>query len=57
MKKNAESLIGASKDAFLEVNTEKTKYMSAVSLPECRENRGIQIGYRCFQNVAQFRYL
>jgi hypothetical protein len=27
IKKNAETLIGASKDVGLEVNTEKTKYM------------------------------
>jgi hypothetical protein len=33
--KNTETLIGASKEVGLEVNTEKTKYV-AVDSPECR---------------------
>jgi hypothetical protein len=40
MKKNAETLIGASKEVGLEINTKKTKYMFAVILLECRSKLG-----------------
>jgi hypothetical protein len=57
IKKNMETLIDASKEVGLEVNTEKTKYM----LLSCHQNAGqhhdIKIAYRCFENVVQFRYL
>jgi hypothetical protein len=37
IKKNTETLIHASKEVGLEVNTEKTKYIYVVaSSPECR---------------------
>jgi hypothetical protein len=35
IKKNRETLIGASKDVGLEINAETTRYVFAVSLPEC----------------------
>jgi hypothetical protein len=57
IKRNTETLIDASKEVGLEVSTEKTKYM----LLSCHQNAGhnhyIKIGNRCFENVAQFRYL
>jgi hypothetical protein len=36
IKKNTQTLIEASKEIGLEVNTEKTKYNVAVLSPECR---------------------
>jgi hypothetical protein len=35
-KKNTGTLIDASKEGGVEINAEKTKYMVAVSSPECR---------------------
>jgi uncharacterized phage infection (PIP) family protein YhgE len=46
IKKNTETLINASKEACLEINVEKTKYMFAVSSPECRSNRDIKTANR-----------
>jgi L-lysine 2,3-aminomutase len=43
----------ASKDIGLEVNTEKTKYM----LLSHHQNQDMKIGNRCFENVAELRYL
>jgi ribosomal protein S2 len=57
MKKNTETLIDTSKEVGLEVNTEKTTHM----LLSCHQNAGqnhyIRTVNRCFENVAQFRYL
>jgi hypothetical protein len=39
VKKNMETLIGASKEVGLEINVEKTKYV-AISSPECRSKSG-----------------
>jgi hypothetical protein len=44
-KKNMETLIDASKDVGLEVNTEKTKYMLL-------SRHNIKIANKCFENVA-----
>jgi ribosomal protein S2 len=57
IKKNTQTLIDASKEVGLEVNTEKTKYMLLSRHQNARQNHGIKIGNRCFENVAQFRYL
>jgi hypothetical protein len=57
IKKNTETSMDSDKEVGLEVNTEKTKYM----LPSHHQNAGqyhdINIANRCFENVAQFRYL
>jgi ribosomal protein S2 len=57
IKKNTQTLIDANKEVCLEVNAEKTKCV----LLFCHKNAGqyhdINIGNRCFENVAQFRYL
>jgi hypothetical protein len=57
IKKNTETLIDTSEEVGIRVNTEKTKYM----LLSCHQNAGknheIKIANRCFENVAQFRYL
>jgi hypothetical protein len=57
IKQNKETLINASKEVGLEVNTEETEYYVAVSSPECGQSHDIKIVNRCFENVAQFRYL
>jgi hypothetical protein len=57
IKKNAQTLIDASKEIGLEVNTEKTKYMSLSRHQNAGQNHDIKIGKRWFENVAQFKYL
>jgi hypothetical protein len=57
IKKNTQTLIYASKEVGLEVNSEKTKYMLLSRRQNAGQNHDIKIGNRCFENVAQFRYL
>jgi hypothetical protein len=57
IKKNTETLIEASKVVGLEVNTEKTKYMLLSRRQNIAQNHDIKIADRCFENVAQFKYL
>jgi hypothetical protein len=51
-----ETLIEASKEVGLEVNTEKTKYMLLSRHQTAGQNYDIKIDNTCFENVAQFRY-
>jgi hypothetical protein len=53
IKKDMETLIDASKEVGLEVNTEKTKNMLLFR----HQNAGRKIPNRCFENVANLRYL
>jgi hypothetical protein len=57
IKKNTQTLIDASKEVSLEVSTEKTKYMLLSRHQNSEENHDINVGNRCFENVANFRYL
>jgi ribosomal protein S2 len=57
IKRNIQTLIDASKEIGLEVNTEKTKYVLLSHHQNAGQNHDIKIGNRCFDNVAQFRYL
>jgi hypothetical protein len=57
IKKNTETLTDASKEVGLEVNTEKTKYMLLSRHQNARQIYDIKIVNKCFENVAQFRYL
>jgi hypothetical protein len=57
IKKNTQTLIDASKQVGLEVNTEKTKYMLLSHHQNAGKIHDIKIANRCFENVAQFRYL
>jgi ribosomal protein S2 len=57
IKKNTETLIDASKVVSLEVNTEKTKYMLLSRNQNAGQNPDIKIANRCFESVAQSRYL
>jgi ribosomal protein S2 len=56
-KKNMETLIDASKEVGLEVNTEKTKYMLLSRHQNAGQSHDIKIANKCFDNVAKFRYL
>jgi hypothetical protein len=55
--KNTPTLIDASKEVGLEVNTEKTKFMLLSRHQNRGQNHDITLGNRSFDNVAQFRYL
>jgi hypothetical protein len=44
-------------EVSLEVNTERTKYMLLPRHENEGQNHDIKITNRCFENVAQFRYL
>jgi hypothetical protein len=57
IKKNAETLIDASKGVGLEINVEKTKYMLLSHHQNVGQNRDIKTGNRSFENVSQFKYL
>jgi hypothetical protein len=57
IKRNTQTLIDASKEIGLEVNTEKTKYMSLSRHHNAGQNHDIEVGNRWFENEAQFRYL
>jgi hypothetical protein len=57
IKKNTETVIDASKDVDLEVNTEKTKYMLWSRHQNVGQNHDIKIDNICFETVAQFKYL
>jgi hypothetical protein len=56
ISKNTETLIVASKEVGLEVNVEKTKYMSVSRDQNAGQNRNIKMGNRSFENVSQFKY-
>jgi hypothetical protein len=56
IKKNAQTLIDASKEVGLEVNTEKTKYMLLSRQQNGGQNHDIKIANRFFENAAQFKY-
>jgi hypothetical protein len=57
IKKNTETLIGASKEVGLEVNTEKAKYMLISHHENAGQNHNIKIANRSFENMAKFNYL
>jgi hypothetical protein len=57
IKKNTETLTEASKEVGLEVNLEKTKYISLSHHQNVGQNHDIKIGNRSFENVAQLKYL
>jgi hypothetical protein len=51
-KYNTETLIDASKEVDLEVNTEKTKYILLSNHQNAGQNYDIKIVNRFFENVA-----
>jgi hypothetical protein len=52
-----EALIEGNRETGLDVNSEKTKYMLLSHHQIAGQNNDIKIGNRCFENVAQFKYL
>jgi hypothetical protein len=57
IKENTQTLFDAGNEVGLEVNTEKTKYMLLYRQQNAWQNHDIKTGIRCFEIVAQFRYL
>jgi hypothetical protein len=57
MKENTETLLEASRDIGLEINTEKTKYMIMSLHPNSGQNQNIRIANEPFENVAKFKFL
>jgi hypothetical protein len=57
VKRNTRTLIDASNGVYLEVNTEKTKYILLCRHNTSGQNHDIIIGNRCFENVAHSTYL
>jgi hypothetical protein len=55
--KKTETLLDATEEVRLGVNTEKTKYMLLSCHQNAGQNQNIKIGDRCFENVSQFKYL
>jgi hypothetical protein len=57
IKENTETLLEASRVVGLEINAEKTKYMTMSRHPNSGQNQNIRIANESFENVAEFRYL
>jgi hypothetical protein len=57
IKKNTEALLYASKEAGLEVNPEKTKYMLMSCSQKTGKKHSIKIANISFEDVAKFKYL
>jgi hypothetical protein len=57
IKKNTETLIDASKEAGLEANPEKTKYMLVSRSQKIGQKHSIKIVNRFSEDVAKFKYL
>jgi hypothetical protein len=55
--KNTKTLIDASKEVGIEVKAEKAKCMLLSCCQNIGQNHDIKIADRCFENVAQFKYL
>jgi hypothetical protein len=57
INENTESLLEASRDIGLEVNSEKTKYMIMSRHPNSGQNQNIRVADESFEKVAKFKYL
>jgi hypothetical protein len=57
IQKKTETLMDASKEVGLDENAENTKYMLLSRHQNAGQNHDMKIRNRCFENVAQFRYL
>jgi hypothetical protein len=56
-KENTETLLEASRDAGLEINAEKTKYMIMSRHTNSEQNQNIRTANESFGNVAKFKCL
>jgi hypothetical protein len=57
VKKNTETLAGASKEGGLEVNAEKTKYMVMCGDQNRGQNHNIKIDNKSLERVEEVKYL
>jgi hypothetical protein len=57
INENTETLLEANRDIGLEINAEKTKYMTMSLYPNSEQNQNIRIANESFENVAKFKYL
>jgi hypothetical protein len=57
IKKNTKALSDASKEAALEVNPEKTKYMLMSCSQKIGQKYSIKMAKGSFEDVAKFKYL
>jgi sorting nexin-29 len=57
IQKNTKALLDASKEVGLEVNLEKTKYMSVSHCQKAAQKQSIKIANCTFEDVAKFKYL
>jgi hypothetical protein len=57
IKKNKETLLQASTEVSLEVNTKKTKYMVVSHYQNVGQNHSLLIANKSFENFAKFNYL
>jgi hypothetical protein len=57
IKKNTETLLQASREVGLEVNTEKTKYIVLSHHQNIEQSHNLLIAYKPFENVSTFKHL
>jgi hypothetical protein len=57
IKQNTETLLEAGRDTGLEINAEKTWYMTMSHHTNLRHNYNIRIANESFESVAKFKYL
>jgi hypothetical protein len=57
IKQNSETLLEASRDISLGINTEKTKYMIMSRHPNSGQNQNIRIANESFEKVAKLKHL
>jgi hypothetical protein len=57
IQNNTEALLDASKEVGLEVNPEKTEYVSVSRRQKARQGHSINVANRSFEDVAKFKYM
>jgi hypothetical protein len=56
-QKNTKAALDASKEVYLEVNSEITKYILVSRCQKAGQRQSIKIGNMSFESVAKFKYL